>query len=192
MADEHNLPAATHTAEHPFNTTNDDYVNLSFAPYADNRVKSLRFYALNADFRYFVLIDDITSTTEPDTDGDGIVDVLDACPQDPENDADTDGICAQEDNCPTVSNGDQANADRDGIGDLCDPDDDDDGVKTTLTTARWSPIRARPIRMVTAWGMYAILMMTPTACPTARTAARRMSTPAKPTRTGMGARTSPR
>jgi hypothetical protein len=49
----------------------------------------------------------LTSETDPDTDGDGILD--------------------SEDNCPAISNADQNDTDGDGEGDACDADDDDDG-----------------------------------------------------------------
>ena len=40
------------------------------------------------------------------------------------------------DNCPLVANSDQANADGDSFGDVCDTDDDGDGIATLLITAR--------------------------------------------------------
>jgi cytosine/adenosine deaminase-related metal-dependent hydrolase len=63
-----------------------------------------------------------------DADQDGIGDVCDVCPLDDEdacaglegNDLDADGVPNGEDNCPLQPNGDQADADDDGKGDVCD------------------------------------------------------------------------
>lgn len=44
------------------------------------------------------------------------------------SDSDGDGLPDDSDNCPDVSNPDQADFDGDGAGDACDPDDDGDGV----------------------------------------------------------------
>jgi len=44
------------------------------------------------------------------------------------DDADGDSVHDSVDNCPAAANADQANADGDALGNMCDPDDDNDGV----------------------------------------------------------------
>ncbi len=69
---------------------------------------------------------------QTDSDGDGIGDACDTCPDDPDNDADGDGVCGDADNCPATANADQTDSDTDGIGDACDscPDDPDNDADT--------------------------------------------------------------
>ncbi len=50
-------------------------------------------------------------------------------------DADGDGVPDDQDNCPTDSNPDQTDTDGDGMGDVCDPDDDNDGQSDADETA---------------------------------------------------------
>ena len=80
-----------------------------------------------------------------DSDGDGILDKSDPCPDDARNDFDGDFICegtgfntpniGDNDNCPDYPNTDQSDTDTDGVGNVCDvcpndalDDSDDDGV----------------------------------------------------------------
>jgi hypothetical protein len=84
---------------------------------------------------------------QSDVDDDGLGDVCDPCPDDPENgccdDTDGDGICDELDNCPLVYNPDQIDTDGDGQGDVCDDDDDDDGVPDVDDFAPRDPFSCR-------------------------------------------------
>jgi hypothetical protein len=80
-----------------------------------------------------------------DTDGDGVLDGVDNCPNDANpgqedadgdgigdvcdllTDSDGDGVADATDNCPTTPNADQLDTDGDGVGDACDLDTDTDG-----------------------------------------------------------------
>jgi hypothetical protein len=98
---------------------------------------------------YAVLGTSLQSDTEKfwvygDRDGDGLLDLDDNCPNDPnagqedadgddqgdvcDPDDDGDGVDDEIDNCPDLANTVQANLDEDADGDACDPDLDGDGV----------------------------------------------------------------
>lgn len=78
-----------------------------------------------------------TDPTKADSDGDGIDDDQDAFPLDPTEytDSDADGIGDNRDNCPTIANSAQTNTDGDADGDVCDRDDDNDGLSDSAESA---------------------------------------------------------
>ena len=66
---------------------------------------------------------------ETDSDGDTVPDDCDICfGDDAVGDTDGDGYCDDIDNCIAIANPDQADCDNDNEGDICETDNDDDGV----------------------------------------------------------------
>ena len=65
---------------------------------------------------------------QSDTDQDGIGDVCDSCPNEFGVDSDGDGLCPAEDNCPFTMSADITDTDSDFTGNVCDTDDDNDGL----------------------------------------------------------------
>lgn len=79
-----------------------------------------------------------------DSDGDGVGDNSDALPNNPaeQKDTDLDGVGDKSDNCPLTANADQSNIDGDAMGDVCDPDMDGDGVNNEADAYPSDPTRS--------------------------------------------------
>lgn len=104
---------------------NGNYYHKTPAGTAGNWTSSCTHQNARCDVPFKTIVDPVVI----DTDGDGIPDNTDICPDvsDPDqSDSDSDGYGDACDNCPAISNPFQDDLDADGIGDLCDEDDDND------------------------------------------------------------------
>jgi len=91
--------------------SNGDQINLSVAisgPFSNST--EIRFRSQSNSTADYTILDDIRLE---------VCGISQVCP-DGDPDSDGDGICNSEDNCPNTSNTDQADMDEDGIGDVCD------------------------------------------------------------------------
>jgi len=92
---------------------------------------------LAADLANDVDLDSLVNSADEDDDNDGVLDVVDAFPLDPleSEDADLDAVGDNSDNCPLDANASQLDTDGDSQGNVCDPDDDGDGVVDGVDSA---------------------------------------------------------
>jgi subtilisin-like proprotein convertase family protein len=114
----------------------DDMDNDGVANTADNCPTVANADQKNTD-KTFTGGDNLGDACDDDDDADGLSDVAEAAagsnPLNPDSDGDgrKDGV----DNCPAVANVDQKDTDSDGMGNLCDLDDDNDGLTDAEETA---------------------------------------------------------
>ncbi len=83
-------------------------------------IGEVKYYYVDEDTTDTGVLVSTNITLPPDTDGDGIYDISDSCPNDANNDADSDGICGDVDNCPNDANTDQTDSNSNGTGDVCE------------------------------------------------------------------------
>ncbi|HEY8569974.1 PHB depolymerase family esterase [Microbulbifer sp.] len=82
------------------------------------------------------------NANQADNDGDGIGNACDSTPDGEPVDSDSDGVNDSVDNCPSVANAGQEDNDGDGIGNACDSTPDGDVTCTEYTANNYSHVQA--------------------------------------------------
>ena len=102
-------------------TTGNYLSDAAAITYLFNRIEFGKMIGLNADGNPMFDRNDLYRFS--DNDNDGIIDLMDNCPEHPnpdQLDTDGDGVGDACDNCPNISNSDQLNSDSDLMGNACD------------------------------------------------------------------------
>ncbi|MGB1616854.1 MAG: thrombospondin type 3 repeat-containing protein, partial [Pseudomonadales bacterium] len=106
-------------------------VNDRLADPDEDGLSNFEEYLQDSDPTDTLLVENSEVAPIVDSDLDGVADSLDAFPNDrlESQDTDQDEIGNNGDNCPLIANPQQGDLDGDAVGDLCDSDDDGDGVE---------------------------------------------------------------
>jgi RHS repeat-associated protein len=107
----------------PYGTVNVGIYSFSIAGLTQGQTYYFAVIPFDAAGNAISEITSVSGVPEPDSDGDGLADGVDNCPETAnptQDDSDSDGFGDACDNCPSNFNPDQADSDEDGIGDICD------------------------------------------------------------------------
>ena len=118
-----------------------DFATLGLDNVTTDNIQQINIAIAGLEASAIDSIDKIVALIAADNDSDGVEDIIDAFPLDQAETADTDGdgVGNNSDNCPNIFNSDQINFDSDSLGDACDTDEDNDGVVSAEDAFRFNP-----------------------------------------------------
>ena len=127
----HNYPAPTLS----------DFATLGLDNVTTDNIQQINIAIAGLEASAIDSIDKLVEVLTTDSDSDGVEDLIDAFPFNRVEtvDSDGDGVGNNSDNCPNIVNSDQINFDSDSHGDVCDTDEDNDGVVSAEDAFRFNP-----------------------------------------------------